>query len=85
MLVGPCVDTLSPRVVVSPFAGDWVREGTLDDHAVTIFPSDRAGRERCANFLHAGGSDTNGEYQCLAAALDADGSSLAALAAALAP
>eukprot|EP00969_Alexandrium_andersonii_P056091 2472059-Alexandrium_andersonii.AAC.1 len=72
MLAGSCIDALPPRVVVSPFAGDWVREGTLDDQAVATFPADRAGRERCASFLHASGGDASEEYQRLVAALDAD-------------
>eukprot|EP00969_Alexandrium_andersonii_P021707 950435-Alexandrium_andersonii.AAC.1 len=50
-LAGPCVEALSPRVVVSPFAADFVRDGTLDGQPVTLFPSDRAGRERCVDLL----------------------------------
>eukprot|EP00969_Alexandrium_andersonii_P235217 10385158-Alexandrium_andersonii.AAC.1 len=43
------------------------------------------GRERRVSFLHASDADEGVESPCLVAALDADGSSLSALAAALAP
>eukprot|EP00969_Alexandrium_andersonii_P066608 2936608-Alexandrium_andersonii.AAC.1 len=84
-LAAPCVEALAPRVVLSPCAADLVRDGVLDGQPVTLFPADRAGRERCVNLLQALDEDGRSEPPCLAVALDADGSSLAALASALAP